>query len=308
MSHQRVLFFGMEGTFSREALAVLLGAGCPVCAVVVPRGAVPGAGAAPVRLPRRRQALPVLGASRTPTLASMAAGAGVPVVEVGQIRHPAVLAALGDLRPTVIGVACFPWLLPGALLRLPVHGAVNVHPSLLPSYRGPAPLFWIFHDGLDHAGVTVHVMTGQADAGPSLRQSSLPLPAGIASAEAERLLAREGGRWLGDAIGALHARMARPVEQQVVEAPRAPLPGAGDLVVTAGWSARRAFNFIRGLRDWERPVVVQVGTASFPVLDAESYEATATLPVPLRRLGGNRMLVRCTPGTVTVAVRPHPPA
>ena len=70
------------------------------------------------------------------------------------------------------------------------------------------------------------------------------------------------------------------------------------------WPARRAFNFIRGLRDGDQPVVVQVGAASFPILDAESYEPTATLPVPFRRLGGNRLLVRCTPGTVTVAVRP----
>ena len=304
MSHPRVVFMGMEGVFSHGPLVALLGAGYPLSAVVIPRAAS-APGGAPVRvLPRHgmpyRRALPLLGRTGTPPLAALAGAAGVPVLEIERPDHPAVLAALGHLEPTIIAVACFPWLLPRALLRLPALGALNVHPSLLPAYRGPAPLFWIFHDGLEQAGVTVHLMTARADAGPIVAQRPLLLPDGIAYAEAERLLSREGGQLLCRAIDALHTGTAQAREQALMAVPPAPVPVPADLLVTSDWPARRAFNFLRGMQGRPPPLVVLAGGRRIVARAAEAYDATATLPVAVQLLGGSRVIVRCSPGTLTL--------
>src|SRR5438067_10696883 len=197
----RVLFFGMEGRFSRAPLAALLVAELEVCAVVVPRPAGVAGDGAPLRvLPppeRRPRELPLATAASEPTIVGLAWAHGVPVLEVGRLAHPETLTALHDLRPDVLCVACFPRLLPRELLDLARHGGLNVHPSLLPAYRGPAPLFWVFHghtshspsastslpvrsastdarpgahlwlpnEGLGNAGVTVHVLDERADTG-----------------------------------------------------------------------------------------------------------------------------------------------
>jgi methionyl-tRNA formyltransferase len=87
-------------------------------------------------------------------------------------RLPALLAGLA---PDVIFVAGFPWRLPPELLSLPRLGCINTHPSLLPRYRGPNPLYWqIMHDEQE-GGLTIHRMDADFDTGPILVQRSFPI-------------------------------------------------------------------------------------------------------------------------------------
>lgn len=71
----------------------------------------------------------------------------------------------------------FSWRLPRAVLRIPRYGVLNVHCSMLPKYRGPAPVLWAIRNGDPHLGVTVHRMDEQFDAGPILaQQEGIPIP------------------------------------------------------------------------------------------------------------------------------------
>src|SRR2546430_2782792 len=273
----RVLFFGMEGLFSRAPLAALLAAELEVCAVVVPRPPSVAGDGEPLRVlpppPRRPRDLPLVAVGSERTIVGLAWAHGVPVLEAGRLAHPQTLAVLHDLRPDVLCVACFPRLLPPELLDLARHGGLNVHPSLLPAYRGPAPLFWVFHghtshsrsastslpvrsastdaqpgaqlwlpnEGLGNAGVTVHVLDEHADTGDIVAQTPIVLPDGITYGEAERVCSQEGARLLIEALDAIAAGGSTRRPQPHVDVPAAPVPTDADFVVTPDWSARRAF-------------------------------------------------------------------
>jgi len=94
---------------------------------------------------------------------------------------PALLAAY---RPDALLVFGFNWYLPSDVLAMPKLGALNIHPSALPKYRGPSPVLWAIRDGDPYLGLTVHRMTNRIDAGPILAQlDDLPLPDRVTSAD-----------------------------------------------------------------------------------------------------------------------------
>jgi methionyl-tRNA formyltransferase len=84
--------------------------------------------------------------------------------------------ALAGYRPDLLVVYGFNWILPRAVFDLPTYGTVNVHPSALPRYRGPAPVLWAIRNGDTEIGVTVHRVDGGVDTGPVLaRRTGVPL-------------------------------------------------------------------------------------------------------------------------------------
>jgi methionyl-tRNA formyltransferase len=99
-----------------------------------------------------------------------------PEVDVLVSGHPRRWAAqLAPLRPDLIVATVFPWKLPPELLALPRLGAVNVHPTLLPRYRGTDTPIWLLHNGERETGMTLHRMSAQLDVGPILAQVTIPI-------------------------------------------------------------------------------------------------------------------------------------
>jgi methionyl-tRNA formyltransferase len=98
--------------------------------------------------------------------------AGVPVLQPDQARDPAFLEALRTLQPDLIVVAAYGQILPQSLLDIPGHGCLNVHTSLLPRYRGAAPIQWAILNGDPETGVTIMKIVPQLDAGDIVTQSS----------------------------------------------------------------------------------------------------------------------------------------
>jgi methionyl-tRNA formyltransferase len=101
----------------------------------------------------------------------------------------ALSALLAAYRPDVLLVFGFNWRLPPDVLAVPKLGVLNVHPSALPSYRGPSPVLWAIRSGDPYLGVTVHRMTERIDAGPVLAQvDDLPLPDRVTSQDVWELI------------------------------------------------------------------------------------------------------------------------
>jgi methionyl-tRNA formyltransferase len=99
-----------------------------------------------------------------------------PGVDVLVSNHPDRWAAmLAPLRPDLIVCGGMPWRLRPELLALPRLGAINIHPALLPRYRGPAAVEWALRNGDPEIGLTVHRMSPDFDTGPILAQASVPL-------------------------------------------------------------------------------------------------------------------------------------
>ena len=91
---------------------------------------------------------------------------GIPVLQPKTLRDQEALDNLADLEPELIVVIAFGQILPPSFLDLPAHGCVNVHTSLLPKYRGAAPIQWAIHDGETETGVTLMKMDAGLDTGP----------------------------------------------------------------------------------------------------------------------------------------------
>jgi methionyl-tRNA formyltransferase len=284
----RVLFFGTCGAFSGPPLDALMAAGVSVAALVLP----------PART------LPMLAAA--PTILDLARAHGLPILELelpGDGETPARLAAF---QPDLICVACFPRILPPPLLTLPRLGCLNVHPSLLPRHRGPAPLFWTFYHGDAVAGATIHKMTGRVDAGEILFQSPVPIPDGINGAELEQACAAVGGRLLVEAVRGVASGALVPRPQREADATLAPWPTRRDLEVPLAWPAERAHRFIRGVAGWY-PLTLTLpgseGATSLGIRHAIGLESEEALPRGQGfRLVEGEAWVRFSEGVLRVAV------
>lgn len=302
----RVAFFGMRCAFSVPPLSALLAAGVDVVAVVLP--GVPGGPPLLRRPPSFGPRLPIVPQEREPAAVDdIARRAGIPVLAVGNLRHPLVAATIADLRPDAIAVACFPRRLPPALLAVPPLGALNVHPSLLPLGRGPEPVFWTLRRGERETGATIHLMDEGLDRGPILRQERLAVPAGVRAPDLEQHLAGLGASLLVEALNDLASGRATPVPQDDARATEAPVPTAADFAVPTDLPARWAFNFVRGVAPLDGPLellVLETGDR-FPLRDALDDDPTAALGAPFV-VAGNRITARFRPGVARFVLRDQP--
>jgi len=167
--------------------------------------------------------LPVLNRYVEHNIVHVAWDHGVPVYEVGDLKSVETLELARSMRPDVLAMACFDRLVPRELREL-ARLSVNVHPSLLPENRGPAPLYWTFKLGLTKTGVTVHMLEERADAGPILAQREMPVPEGISEAELEQQLAKLGGKLLVEVVQQFAAGSLQPQPQDESRATTYPWP------------------------------------------------------------------------------------
>jgi methionyl-tRNA formyltransferase len=241
---KRTIFFGMNGEFSLIALRALLTRGANVVGVFTFDAAAPADSARQLH-PQHFSDLPLLPSSPSPNIIHIAWQHHIPVFSSSSFISPNFLS---QLNPDLIVVACFPKLLPSSWLAIPKLGCLNLHPSLLPAYRGIAPMFWQFYYGETHTGVTLHFMDDGADTGDIVAQREIKFPDGITLRQADRLTAKTGAELLIDALD----QNPIPRRPQPVGAiyPIATMPQQKDRLIPTSWSARRAFNFIRGADEW----------------------------------------------------------
>lgn len=296
----RVLFFGMTGEFSIPPLEKLIVAGVDLCAVVTP-ASPSAAGPLPRRLepPPVSSDLPIVNPHFENNIMHLAWKNNIPVWAVGSLSDGPTLEMLATLAPDLIVVACFPHIFPRALLQLPPQGCLNLHPSLLPAYRGPAPLFWMARQGEPLAGVTLHFLDEGIDRGDLVAQTAFEWPDGISGTELERRCALEGAALLQAAMQQLEQgplpRQAQPVEG----ASYFPWPSEKDFGIPTWWSARRAFNFLRAAGEW--PLTVEVDRERFPIRAAIDYDTNQTLEQPYISRD-NEMWIQFAPGVLRVQV------
>lgn len=121
-----------------------------------------------------------------------AARLGIPLIEIDSFKEEAAREAAA-LKPDLLVVASFGLIIPKWFLEVPAVGAINVHPSLLPKYRGPSPVQWVLWNGERETAITIIKMSERMDAGNILYQESQPIaPDDDAASLMERLARRSG--------------------------------------------------------------------------------------------------------------------
>ncbi len=250
----RVLFLGMQGQFTRIVLERLLTAGVEVCGLLLAgpqlRPLLPAAPSNADPL-----ALPLVENYVETNALHLAWQREIPAYASGPLAAPRLADLLHSLAPDLACVACFDRIIPARLLALPRHGFLNVHPSLLPHFRGPQPLFWQLRQGVNPVGVTVHWMDAGLDTGEIAAQQTVALADGISGRAAEALCATVGGDLLVGVLAQLAAGRAQR-HPQAAGGSYQPSPTAEDFALDTDWDARRAFNFMRGTA--ERGVAYRV--------------------------------------------------
>jgi len=175
---------------------------------------------------------------------------GISVYQPVKVRDPEFLKQLRDLTPDLIVVVAFGQILPKSLLEIPRNGCVNVHASLLPKYRGAAPINWAIIRGERETGVTTMLMDEGMDTGPILLQERVPIEFhDTAETLAERLQVI-GARLLVRTIAELKAGRLKPKPQDSSQATMAPLLKKEDGMIRWDQPAEAIVNRVRGLTPW----------------------------------------------------------
>lgn len=163
---------------------------------------------------------------------------GKPVIAPEKMRDPAFLDQLQRWSPDLIVVVAYGRILPQIVLDLPLHGCVNVHYSLLPKYRGAAPMQWALIEGERVTGVTTMYLVAKMDAGPVLLQKEVPVAEDETAASLEAKLVPVGAELLLETIAGIKDGSITAKEQDESQATYASMLKRED-----------------GAIDWRRPAV-----------------------------------------------------
>ncbi|WP_052294052.1 formyltransferase family protein [Thermomicrobium roseum] len=266
------------GNHSRQTtitLQVLLLARVPVRCLVL---------AGQIRQPGTNRRIPL--AVWNEDVAVIAARHAIPVVHVP--ARSTLFELCGDERISAdLGViSCFPWKIDARLVRLYPFGMINIHPSLLPDFRGPSPLFWQYHDGRLRGGITLHWVTDELDGGPIIDQVTCDIPLGFPGDRLEAWLAWYGTSRLVEILG----RNKLPAGWFPTRLGSwAPVPDDAACLLDTSWPAWRAAHFLNGVLPLGYPVSIRdhegrvwivrrcLGWSSRPTLSAETVESLLTL-------------------------------
>ena len=229
----RIVFLG-SGAFAIPSLEALIAAGHEIAGVVTQPDREKGRGL---------QTAP-------PPVKTAALAHGFPVLQPRKVREPEAQEALRALRPELQVVAAFGQILPQSVIDIAPRGTVNVHGSLLPRYRGAAPVQWAIARGETETGVTTMQIDAGLDTGPTLLARSTPIGPDETAPELEARLARLGGEVLVETVAGLAGGSVRPVPQDHELATLAPLLKKEDGRVDWRGAAPVIERWIRAFQPW----------------------------------------------------------
>lgn len=185
-----------------------------------------------------------------PPVKELALKASIPVLQPESIRGDEFLAELRQYHPDIIGLTAYGNILPENIINLPPLGTINVHGSLLPKYRGAAPIQWALINGETETGITIMQMDKGVDTGDILLQEKLPIGPEDTAGSLSGKLAELGGKALGAALDLLRLDRLNPTQQNNNLASLAPLLNKEDGLVNWLHSAVQISCQIRGLDPW----------------------------------------------------------
>lgn len=196
---------------------------------------------------------------QAPPVKLLALELGIPVYQPVKLRDGEALAILKELAPELIVVAAYGKLLPLDILSMPQFGCVNVHSSLLPKYRGAAPINWAILNGEDETGVTIMYMAEGMDTGDILAQRSTPIYIDENAAQLFDRLAVMGAELLTEVVGQIADGTAAATPQDNSLSSHAPMLSREQSPLDWRRTARQLHDQVRGLFPWPAATAILDG-------------------------------------------------
>ena len=175
---------------------------------------------------------------------------GIPVLQPNRVRSQAFISTLKALSPDLIITAAYGKILPKGILDIPKYGCLNVHGSILPKYRGAAPVQWAILNGEKISGITIMKMDEGMDTGDILSEKKVDIPLSMNANDLMTLLSEEGARLLLSTIPSYIEGEMKPVLQEESLATYAPMIEKEQGLIDWEKDAIHIHNQVRGLSMW----------------------------------------------------------
>ena len=217
----------------------------------------------------------------------------IPIFQPPKLRTPEVLEQLQAWQPDLIVIAAYGKLLPPTLLDLPPYGCINVHASLLPKYRGAAPIQWAIANGESETGVTIMQVSQQMDAGDILYQKAIPITSRETGGSLHDKLAILGAQVLQEALMLFKQGKLTAQPQDERQVSYAPLIKKEDGRIDWSQDAVTIERRIRAFHPWPSAYTTLQGTL-LKIYAARSQPASAPPSPP-------GTVLASTPGRLVIA-------
>jgi methionyl-tRNA formyltransferase len=231
----------------------------------------------------------------------LAQAIGLSIQQPGKIRERYVEDRLRELAPDAIVIIAYGQIIPARLLSIPRLGWINLHASLLPKYRGAAPIHWAIASGETKTGVTSMRIDAGMDTGEILLTRETPIGPTETTPDVSKRLAEIGAPLLSETLRRLDAGTLRPVPQNNAEATYAPILRREDGRIDWSRCAPEIYNRMRGFTPWPGAFTEFRGktchVSGLPVSNHLREKITAGAPGTLLREDGE-LLASCGDATL----------
>ena len=209
------------------------------------------------------------------SLALAAQQSAVPVIDLSR-PVASVLPQLRELQVDVLLMACYGRRLPKALFDFPAHGSYNLHPSLLPAYRGPEPVYWQLKHGAA-TGISWHRVSEAFDSGDIIAQKKVYLEDGLSYQQINAQLASAGSELMAGLLSELENGQLQGKNQNPDAASYFPYPQAEDFVLDVRGSARRACNFMCATQEFGQTFSCTIAGREYRLARAMDFDPNRVL-------------------------------
>jgi methionyl-tRNA formyltransferase len=229
---------------------------------------------------------------------------GVPVFQPEKAKHPDAVARVAAEDPDLIIVAAYGQILPKAMLDIPRHGCINVHASVLPKYRGAAPINWAIARGETATGITIMKMDVGMDTGPILHVREIPIGEDDTAESMTAALSILGAEALREALAMLHRGTLAETPQDERLATYAPMLRKEHGRIAWAGSAKEVRDLVRGMFPWPSAYTFHLGrmikVLGAAVSDAqrETARPSGVPPGTILAVERDGIAVACGEGTV----------
>ena len=275
----RILFMGTPD-IAAECLKALYAAGHDICAVYTRRDKPVG----------RKQVL------TAPPVKEVALEHGTPVFQPRTLRDGGEDANIQALAPELIVVVAYGCILPASVLNIPKYGCVNLHVSLLPKYRGSAPVQWAVLNGDTETGVSIMQMDEGLDTGDVLVCEKMPVDPEETSGELFDRVTAVGARVLCETIPAIAEGTLKPQKQDHENATLAPMLDKAMAEFQLSESAAHIHNWVRGMNPWPGAWFMTAGGKKVKVMACRVAPSNGEAPGTV--LATKPLTVACGEGAV----------
>jgi len=225
---------------------------------------------------------------------------GLPVLQPETLKDAGFIQALRRYEAHLFVVVAFK-ILPQEVFTIPPKGTVNLHASLLPKYRGAAPINWAIINGETLTGITTMLIDRQVDTGGILLQRSQTIGENMTAGELHDILALKGGALLVETLNALESGAVKPRPQEHQQASKAPKITKAMCKIDFNRPVRQVHNLIRGLSPYPGAYCFhQNNMLKIFISRVLEQETRHTRPGRILEAAKDRFVVACKQGTLQI--------